>query len=386
MKIGIDARILKTGIGTYTRNLIQELSTSATSADSFVVFVRSLDADTLEMPDKRFTKVIADYKPYSFAEQLFFPFVLMRYSLDIIHFTTFNIPLIWWGKYIVTIHDLIHLKQSTFGSATKNFIYYIIKKVAYVFAITIVTRRTRRVVTVSEATKEDLIHILKLSPKKITVIYSASTGHYTLFGKKALANASSQLATYGIVQPYILYVSTMYPHKNHKRLINAFGLFLQTYPDVQLVLVGKVDLMSQKIREYIQQQSLERSVVMPNEHDSSGYISDEQLAIMYSHAFLYVYPSLQEGFGIPILDAQEYEIPIAASNLPVFKEVGGDAVFYFDPYNEKAIANAMEVMYGDDLTRQRCITSGIENVRRFSWQKSARETYREYKQAVGELQ
>ncbi len=384
MKIAIDARILKTGIGTYTKALINELVNIIGKDDRLIIFLRSEDTETFSISDERVTKIKVDIKPYSIAEQMLFPLILWKTNPDIIHFTTFNVPILWWRKYVVTIHDLIHLRHSTFGNVTKNYLYYLLKKLIYVFVIKWVTLRASKVITDSNTTKFDLTNTLKVNENKIEVIPLAGNPEkIKLF--KTETQTLLTLEKYKIAKPYILYVATMYPHKNHRRLIDAFKVVKETNPNIQLVLVGKVDAMSEIIKKYVINQGLQDNIILPNYHTNDGYLSDKELSDLYQNAEMYIYPSLQEGFGIPILEAQEYNIPVASSNIDCLREIGGDSVFYFDPTNIREISQAIQQVLSDIKIRTELIEKGKINIQKYSWVKLADQTYQVYRKIFSKI-
>jgi len=381
MKIAIDARILKTGIGNYTKSLIGELVNILSPDDQLTIFLRGEDFDVFPDTNQKVKKVAVNIKPYSLSEQLIFPFILLRENPDLVHFTTFNIPILWWRKYVVTIHDLIHLKHSTFGNVTQNYLYYLFKKLIYVFVIKWVTFRAKIVVTDSFATKNDLINTLKVNHKKIKVIHLAGSSHLNPINV-SIEDNHVILTKYGIVKPYLLYTATMYPHKNHERLLKAFQIIQNQRPNLNLVLVGKMDNLSTRIKNKTIEMGLENSVIFPNYQVENGYIPDKDLAVLYQNAQIYVFPSLLEGFGIPILEAQEYKLPVIAANIDCLREIGKDSILYFDPYSIEDIAKQILDLLNDKNKYQDLIYRGLENIKLFSWQKVAGETLRVYNSLI----
>jgi len=404
MKIGIDARIYKTGIGRYTRNLIKELGGIVSPDDELVVFLRKNDLDEFASSEaankpRRFAKaVVADFPPYSFKEQLFFPWVLWRQRLDLVHFTNFNVPVLWPGRFTLTIHDLIHMSHSTFGSSTRNYLYYLIKHWVYQWAIRWVAWRAARIFVPSEATKVDVVERLRVRADKVVVTYEGVEEEWKVESGKLKVQKGKeppnfQFSTfnfplkYNIHPPYLLYVATMYPHKNHARLIEAFKLLRDEYPDLQLVLVGKVDYFSKSLKETLTQDVRLRTlpkdaVIFPNFQCADGYLPDEDLHVFYRHAAVYVFPSLKEGFGIPILEAQAHGLPVACARISCLPEIGGDSVMYFDPESVPDIAEQVKRVLEDESLRRELTRKGFENLKRFSWQDMSRKTYMTYKELL----
>ncbi|NTV31274.1 glycosyltransferase family 4 protein [candidate division WWE3 bacterium] len=382
-RIGIDARIYKTGIGRYTRNLLDQLATIAPDDSEFIIFLRKDGFDEYQPPGKRFTKVLADYQPYTFSEQIRFLNDLRKYRLDLVHFTNFNVPILWWGNYVVTIHDLIHQSHSTFGSSTRNYLYYVFKKLVYWFVIRWVGLRAQRVIVPSIATKDDIVRDLGIDPAKVVVTYEGMDESLLARSNNATTSEDDAvLKRHGIDSGYILYVATMYPHKNHASLIEAFRQLLHDGRTYKLVLVGKVDFFSNKLRASVLDSDIRDQVIFPNFNVADGYLSDQELQVLYRHASIYVFPSLKEGFGIPILEAQAYGLPVVSSNKSCLPEIGGDSVIYVNPENPAELKTAITKLLDDASLRDSLVKKGYENIKRFSWNTMAKETYQAYREVL----
>ncbi|MBU1110662.1 glycosyltransferase family 4 protein [Patescibacteria group bacterium] len=379
MKIVIDARIYITGIGRYTRNLLQELSLIDTT-NNYTVILRQDGFENYTPPNPNFKKILADYAPYSFAEQILLTIKLLKQRPDLVHFTNFNIPLLYPGAYVLTIHDLIHMSHSTFGSSTRSLPYYYFKKIVYFFAIRLAAHRAKKILVPSEATKKDIIRHLKVSPLKIVVTHEGLDSKLTS-NKKVFKNKSNQvLEKYGIKCPYLLYVGTMYQHKNHRRLIKAhkMGFNPQRGLNPKLVLVGKVDTFSHQLKKEVDQAGMTNQIIFPGFTAPGGYAPDEDLHVLYQNALAYIFPSLKEGFGIPILEAQAQGLPVLCSRISCLPEIAGDSALYFDPYSEEDIADKIRKVMEDKKLRGQLISNGYQNIKRFSWEKMARETLSVY--------
>lgn len=387
MRIGIDARIYPTGIWRYTKNLLRELA-KIDDQNEYLVFLREDNFDKYQPPNKKFKKAPADARPYSFKEQILFCWQLWRANLDLVHFTNFNVPLFYPGKYVVTIHDLIHMSHSTFGSSTRNRLYYYLKRAIYSLAIRWVAWRASAVLVPSQATKDDIVKHLGANPEKVYVTHegfdpSLRSGqvpkHYKSSSGKDMKKQYLHTAD---LKPneYLLYVATMYPHKNHSRLIEAYQQLIETpeFSGLKLVLVGKVDYFSSKMREQVIKAGLEDKVILPNFEYEDGYVPDEVLQQLYADAASYVFPSLKEGFGIPVLEAQAHDLPVAASDIPSLREVGKDSVEYFDPKDVEEMLEVMGQVLRDKNLRTKLREKGKQNIQRFSWRAMAEQTLAVY--------
>ncbi len=169
-------------------------------------------------------------------------------------------------------------------------------------------------------------------------------------------------------QPYVLHVGTLQPRKNLRRLIQAWARFVarSDSSEMRLVLAGGRGWGSEDLHAEVEAAGLQASVVF------TGYVSEAEKAVLLRHARAYVFPSLYEGFGFPVLEAQLVGVPVACSNTSSLPEVAGEAALLFDPLDVEAIARALETLFGDEGLRARLIEAGRRNLARFSWDACAR--------------
>ena len=216
MRIGIDARFygpIGKGLGRYTQKLIENLE-KIDNSNQYFIFLKKENLGAYQPKNKNFQKVLADYHWYTFAEQIKFPRLLKKYKLDLVHFPHFNVPLFYRKKFIVTIHDLILIKFPTTRSSALSPIFYWLKFLAYKIVIRSAISRSKRIIAVSNFTKNDILEIYpKIPSSKVSVTYEACDD-YCFFNPK---NGEQIFSHYGIIKPYILYVGNVYPHKNPER-------------------------------------------------------------------------------------------------------------------------------------------------------------------------
>jgi glycosyltransferase involved in cell wall biosynthesis len=175
-------------------------------------------------------------------------------------------------------------------------------------------------------------------------------------------------ARYGIAGDYALFVGTLQPRKNLIRLIEAFSNFRFPISDFRLVIAGKKGWLYQEIFRWVEELGLEKKVVF------TGYVPEGDLPVLLSGARLFVFPSLYEGFGLPVLEAMACGTPVVCSNASSLPEVAGDAAVLVDPQDVEGLAAAMERVLGDEELRAELIVRGFEQARKFSWERCARET------------
>ncbi|MBX3059631.1 MAG: glycosyltransferase family 4 protein [Anaerolineae bacterium] len=263
------------------------------------------------------------------------------------------IPLSYHGRAAATIHDLGY---HYFPEAHPH------RQLAYLkWSTRHNGRRAHRVFADSQATKDDLVRFDGIPADKITVVYPGVDPQ--------LQRVEGEMVTavcqkYQITPPYLLYISTIHPRKNLERLVLAYA---QSDLPHQLVLAGKKGWLANPILEQISnlQSPISAHITLP------GFIADEDKAALISGATAVLYPSLYEGFGFPILEAQACGVPVLAANTSSCPEVAGDAALLVDPSDVNAISDGIRQLTQDDTLRQTLVTKGHANVTRFSWEKTA---------------
>lgn len=374
MKIGIDARFYGPkgkGLGRYTEKLIKNLE-KVDSKNQYVIFLRQENINEYNPENKNFKKVLADLKWYSLEEQLKMPKLIKEHQIDLMHFPHFNVPILYKGKFIVTIHDLILLRFPTKRATTLGPFLYKFKYLAYKLAINSAVRRAKKVITVSEFTKKDLIEYFKIKKNKIAVTYEACDR----INKNQFSVPENKfLEKHKIDKPYILYVGNAYPHKNLEGLIDAYKEFKKrTNYSHQLILVGKEDYFYRRLKQDTYSEGLL--------HDNSvvffGFASQNNLAYLYSKASLYVFPSFIEGFGLPGLEAMSFGLPVLSSNTSSLPEIFGRAAKYFDPYDKKDLVNKINIILYNKKIQKSMSEEGYRQIEKFNWQDCASETFKIY--------
>jgi glycosyltransferase involved in cell wall biosynthesis len=368
MRIGIDARFYgpdSKGLGRYTQKLITHLE-QIDHDNTYVIFLRRDNFELYIPRNPHFIKVVADFQWYSFAEQLFMPFLLYKHRCDVIHFPHFNVPLLYFGTMIVTIHDLILLRFPTRRATTHNILFYWIKYTLYRFVIFCAVRRARDIIAVSAFTRADICDQYSFACKKTHVIHEAGEFMH-------IRDNEDFLKQCGIIKPYMLYVGNAYPHKNLSTLIDAFAEYLSGDPTVrQLVLVGKDDFFYRQLTQYIRQKNIESIRILHT-------VNDDQLHTLYRHAVLFVFPSLYEGFGLPPLEAQFCKVPVLSSDHPCMREIlSNDGAYFADAHCAITFGRAMKDVMSDSSLRKKLVVHGFNNAQKYSWRKMVKKTHAIY--------
>ncbi|MCK9438595.1 MAG: glycosyltransferase family 1 protein [Patescibacteria group bacterium] len=385
-KIGIDARFygpFAKGLGRYTQEIVDNILKIDTE-NNYVIFLGKHNFDELiiDKNNKRVKKVLVDIKWYSWKEQLLFPFYIWKEKLDLIHFTHFNVPIFCPVKFIVTIHDLILTKFKTVRATTKHPLIYSLKDFFYRVVIKSALKKSKKILTVSNFTKDDIVQQFKINPKKIQVIYEGvsnlSKGRDSLFVAKL--NKEEVLSDYKISFPYFLYVGNAYPHKNLEFLVESFLKWNSKDNKFRLVMVGKEDFFYKRTKEYafnlINKNNYNNSIIF------TGYVPDDKLEIIYQRAMIYIFPSLYEGFGLPPLEALFNSCPVLSSREASMPEIIQNGALYFDPYDYEDFYNKLNLLVDNEKLRQNIIEQGKEVLKRYNWWECAYQTREAYFQSL----
>lgn len=368
MKIGIDARFFGLpgkGLGRYTEKLIRFLET-LDDENSYEIFLSPEGFEQYTPTNTNFTKVCVPYPWYGWKEQIFYPFFLWRRNLDLVHFPHFNVPLLYRKKFFVTIHDLILLRYPTQKASTHQFFWYWIKYQAYLSVIRSAIKRSEVIFAVSRFTLQD-VRVSYPEAKEKMRLTLEGVDQFCLWWpeekKERFLHTLWKDVGRNSLRPFVLYVGNSYPHKN----LETFLFLAEENQDVDFVLVGKKDYFYQRLETTIQNKKLTNIYLL-------GSLSDEELAILYRTATLYVFPSLYEGFGLPPLEAMQYGLPVLVSNRGSLPEMVGDAAFVSDP-DERAVflKDFQTLLYNQEL-RQTYQKKGIKRAATFSWEKMAEAT------------
>jgi glycosyltransferase involved in cell wall biosynthesis len=368
VRIAIDARKLRDyGIGTYVRNVLRHLARIDQDTD-YVLLCRQEDCGITAELGPNFRAVPETSAAYSIREQMAVPLDLRREKADLFHAPHYVLPPLTPCRSVVTIHDCIHLQ----------FPQYLPHRLGYAYArsaLWIAAHRSARVLTVSEASKRDILSHFSIPAAKIDVIYNAIDERY---GQPPSDEDMSRVRErYQLNDPYVLYAGNIKPHKNLERLIEAFHLLRRGGLDqVKLLIIGDEISKYATLRRAVHRYKLHQHVRF------FGFVPDKTLAVLYRLAGVFVFPSLYEGFGLPPLEAMASGTPVITSNVSSLPEVVGDAAMLIDPYDPTAIAQAMRRVLTEPALRDDLRGRGLARVKEFSWDRSVRRIREIYAQVL----
>ncbi|HTW97034.1 MAG TPA: glycosyltransferase family 1 protein [Candidatus Methylomirabilis sp.] len=386
-RIGIDARFygpIGKGLGRYIQEIVDNVL-KIDRANEYVIFLGRENFDEFVFPEPRVKKVMVKARWYSLAEQLEMPFLIWREKVNLMHFPHFNVPLLAPGKFVVTIHDLILTKFPTRRATTLSPWFYRLKNLAYQIVISRAVKRAKKVLAVSEFTKNDVVKNFKIKPEKVIVTYEGvanlARGKDSLFVGKI--DDRKTLLSYNIMENFILYVGNAYPHKNLESLLEVFAQLRQKRPDLRLVLVGREDYFYRRLKEIAARLNLWDENIPESPVVFTGYVPDAELDVLYRRALLYVFPSLYEGFGLPALEAMAKGCPVTSSDRASLPEILGEAALYFNPTDPADIFLKMDKLAGDQNLREVLIKKGHQQVKKYNWWECARQTWEAYREVIG---
>lgn len=371
MRIGINLLYLIPGIvggtETYAAGLLHGLA-QKNNEDEFIVFVNR-EAAEWPLPNKsNFYRFICPVTGtnrsmrYLF-EQFYLPRLLRHHMIDLLHSLGYVGPILSPCPTVVTIPDLNYFDLAQ----TMPFVRRIILR----FFSTQLARKANHIITISQFSKERICRVLNIPGEKITVIYLAS-GKMNSLEKPDSWLELAQL--YGIKERYVVAFGVGPMHKNIPRLIQAFAILKDQFPH-QFVLIGR-------LASDINLSNMTQETALQDRLITTGYVPRSHISLLLRHADLYVIPSLYEGFGIPVLEAQQSGVAVACSNAGSLPEVAGKGAVFFDPSLVESITQTMIRCLSDNNLRANLVRLGRENIRRFSWEKTAAETLAVYQQVI----
>ncbi len=365
MRVGIDytsAVRQGAGIGRYTRGLIGALAELAPAGERYVLLSAGRDPTRRAWPlHIRTCELPLTDRHMAFVWQrlrLPLPVELLTGRLDVFHSPDFVLPPVRRAKTVLTVHDLSFLRNP--GWSSPPLYAYLLRSVPPAVA------RADVILADSVSTQRDLMELLRVPAERISVVYPGAEPQFCPSADAEMLRAA--LERLGLSQPYILAVGTLQPRKNYPRLIRAFAQLRRGHSlPHQLVISGGQGWLFDEIHATIQALNLHDEVRLV------GFVADDDLPALYQGADLLAFPSLYEGFGIPVLEALACGTPVVTSTTSSLPEAAGDAALLVDPEDEAALAEAMWRLVDDQALRTDLRQRGFAQVRRFGWAESARQ-------------
>jgi glycosyltransferase involved in cell wall biosynthesis len=347
----IDIRMLHhSGIGTYLRNLVPSVAGALNDLNINLLGNEEELQEYSWSRGKNINIINCTSNIYSLTEQM----ELLKKTpsrTDVFWSPHINIPLMFRGKLLVTVHDAFFL-------ANPQFVWGFHKQLYARFMFNTLSRKATHIITPSNFTKKELQHYLKLDVDKVSTIYNGVQEGWFHLTKEEFPNN----------KPYLLYVGNVKPHKNLKALLIGFDIIKEKIKH-DIIIVGKKDGFITGDDEIAHMAS-----TMGDRVKFTGYITDDELKQYYVHADALVFPSIYEGFGLPPIEAMACGCPSIVSKAASIPEICDSATLYFDPFNPQDIASKIEMLVNDNNLRNDIVQKGLSRARQFLWDKSAKET------------
>jgi len=369
LRIGIDVHSIGSGKGgneTYYRELIGELARVSCDHRFFLYYTNPVTAQQIAAADRFVLQRLFPAHP-----TLRIPFAIPRRArldnLDLFH-AQFIVPPFLKCKTVTSIFDIAYERfPQYFQAGQRAWLKALIPPSA---------RRADHIITLSEHSKRDIVQAYGIPEGKITVTHLGAGIEFFPHDKEKAQERLGQ--RYGIHGDFILYLGRLQARKNLARLVEAYALVRKAGLCQNLVIAGKQDSMFEPVLSRIKELKLEEDILLP------GYVPAEDVPIFYSAAEVFVYPSLYEGFGLPVIEAMSCGVPVITSRGSSLEEVAGNAALLIDPLDELSIAQALKQVLGDHEYRKRLGEAGLTRSKRFNFRDAARQTVAVYERVMGE--
>lgn len=373
MKIGIEAQRIfrpkKHGMDVVAIELIKNLQ-EIDQVNQYFIFGRDGVNDVLPGVSNFHVNTFSSFS-YADWEQIRLVRQLKKMKVDFLHCTANTAPLFSPVPLLVTVHDIIYLEKVSFeGTAYQNF-----GNIYRRFIVPKISKKAKLILTVSEFERKNIIEKLRFPEEKVRVLYNGvGTQFNTGYSKEKIEAFRKK---FGLPEQFIMFLGNTAPKKNTLNVIKAYiDYTLQNSRPLPLVLLDYKKELVEKILQEHHQSSLLSQFVFP------GYVPYSLIPLMYNAATVFLYPSLRESFGLPILEAMACGVPVITSNTSSMPEVAGDAAEIIDPFDYRQLSNAMNRIVSSEELRNRYREKGLERVKKFTWRKSAEELLSIYKTIV----
>lgn len=364
----------RTGVGVYADNLVAHLARLLCDRDTLILVVQSDDIMAFEalkdQPGVQLMAIPAGFFRNRAAlmvfEQCVLPMIAWMNRADIIHSLHYTHPLLSFTPRVVTVHDLTFFLFPELHLRVKRLIMRFFTRRAM--------KHAAALIFVSKATQADAERMLPMGRNLRRVVPLGVADCPSELQQDRSSKA--YLSRIGVAQPYLLFVGTLEPRKNIVRVVHAFERVAEKHPNLTLVLAGKLGWHTDEIVAAMENSPIRSRI------RRLGFVSEAEKATLLRNCAVLVYPSLYEGFGLPVLEAMAANAPVITSNLSSMPEIAGDAALLVDPTSVEAIACAIEQIIGDVTLASRLREAGPAQAGRFTWQRTAELTYRLYRDAL----
>ncbi len=380
MKIGIEAQRIfrkkKHGMDMVALELIRNLQQIDT-VNKYVVFVKPDEDSTVLQETANFKIVQLQGGSYPFWEQVALPRAAEQYGCDVLHCTSNTAPIFCKVPLVITLHDIIYMESSSWSIITgKGSNYQKFGNVYRRFVVPAILKKAKKIITVSDFEKKCIGTFFKMADdERLVTVYNGVSSYFKPETDSAVLKTVKE--KYHLPDEFFFFLGNTHPKKNTPGTLKAFSDFLkQTGSAVKLVMIDYDKNELEKILLEIGDPSLIEKIVL------TGYINNQDLPAIYSQCSLFLYPSLRESFGIPIIEAMASGAPVITSQTSSMPEVSGDAAALINPFKTEEITEAMNGIYQNTALRQQMVDAGIQQAAKFSWKAMAEDVLEIYNQVL----
>ena len=330
----------------------------------YFIFVKKGEDHTCIQETSNFKIVEVPGVSYADWEQFFLPIYVKKYDLDVLHCTSNTAPVFCPVPTIITLHDVIFLEKKKQNGGLFN-LYQQLGKIYRRMIVPASIRRTQHIITVSNYEKQQINSVLNINSDKISVVYNSFGKHFRI--PEDEPTLKSVLNKYDLPNEYIFYIGNTDPKKNMFNTLKAYGKYVVSVNNPLPLVIADVDA---KVLEQVMQ----ATNVYQFRHliQITGYIYNRDLPFIYAGAKVFLYPSLRESFGIPVLESMACGTPVITSETSALPEIAGNAAWLVNPADDNAISKALQSSLADQGMREAMIGKGFERIREFNWTNSAK--------------
>jgi glycosyltransferase involved in cell wall biosynthesis len=372
VRVGIDATALPpqpVGAGNYIIQLIRALVT-ADFDHQFVIYTQKHGPDLINLPRDGEVEwqVVDDMSPgvRLIWEQTRFPGLIGRTRIDLLHSLHYTKPLRLPCASVVTFHDMTFFLYPHLHTRARRWFFPQMMRLS--------AKQADAIISVSESTRRDAIRLLGIDPEKVSTTQLGVDAVFRVIND--LQAKEEIVSKYDLPEKFILYLGTIEPRKNLSLLIRAYRLLVDSGTRLKLILVGKYGWMYEEVCKLVSELNLEEMVRF------TGYIPQEQLPLVYNLASLFVYPTIYEGFGLPVLEAMACGVPVITSDIASLPEIVGEAGILVPTGDLDALFDAMKLVTHDKELREKLTNQGLLRARDFSWERTAQLTQQVYQKVL----
>ncbi len=371
MRVGVEGRTLqgeRYGVARYLINLLRHL-VELDEGDDYIVYL-SRPTEPLGFESERMELKVLGHAPGLTWRHLRLPLAMHRDCVDLHFSPSYFLPLLKVCPSVVVVHDITFKVHPEWFAADRRF------RFDDLFWREV--KRAERIITVSEHSRGDIVRVLGVDPSRVTVIYEAADPFFHPIEDEGRLEETR--ARFGLGPGFLFTAGAIHTRRNLERLIEAVAAAgRELGRELELLILGTPAPFTPPVDIW----GTARRCGMQDRVKHVEYVPEEDLLLLYNACGAFVYPSLYEGFGLPVIEAMACGTPVACSNVTSLPEVAGEAALYFDPASVEEMASAIARLAGDEGLRQELSQAGMRRAASFSWRRAAEETRRVFAEVLG---